>query len=70
MCTIVEKIKNIVKNDIEKLIDDIIRCFPRFFDDFEKWEYGTGVNAGKDFKRIFNKAKKIKKYISKKTHEN
>jgi len=48
-------------SDIEKLTNDILKCFPKFFDHFEGWQYGTGVDASKDFKRMFNKAKKINK---------
>lgn len=47
--------------DVKKLTNDILKCFPKFFDDFEGWQYGTGKDASKDFKRIFNKAKKINK---------
>jgi len=51
--------------DVEKLTNDIIKYFPKFFDDFTNFEYGNGVNAGKDFKKIFNKAKKLNKAVSK-----
>ena len=51
--------------DVKKLTIDIIKYFPKFFDNFEGWEYSSGVNAGKDFKKILNKAKKINKIISK-----
>lgn len=46
-------------SDVDKLTNDIIKYFPKFFDDFTNFEYGTGVDAGKDFKKIFNKAKKL-----------
>jgi hypothetical protein len=46
-------------SDVEKLTNDILKYFPKFFDDFTNYEYGTGVDAGKDFKKIFNKAKKL-----------
>lgn len=49
---------------INNLTDDIIKYFPKFFDDFSDFEYGTGINAGKDFKKIFNKAKKLKKTVT------
>ena len=52
-------------SDVSKITNDIIECFPKFFDDFKNWEYGTGVDAGKDFKKIFNKAKRLNKTISK-----
>ncbi len=52
-------------SDVEKLTNDIIKYFPKFFDDFTNFEYGTGVDAGKDFKKIFNKAKKLQKAVSK-----
>lgn len=51
-------------SDVEKLTNDIIKYFPKFFDDFTNFEYGTGVDAGKDFKKIFNKAKKLNKAVS------
>lgn len=49
--------------DSEKLLDDVIKYFPKFFDDFTNFEYGTGRDAGKDFKKIFNKAKRLKTKI-------
>lgn len=52
-------------SDVEKLTKDIIKYFPKFFDDFKNWEYGTGYDAGKDFKKIFNKAKRLNKAVSK-----
>ena len=52
-------------SDVEKLTNDIIKYFPKFFDDFKNWEYGTGYDAGKDFKKIFNKAKRLNKAVSK-----
>jgi len=52
--------------DVEKLTNDIIKYFPKFFGDFTNFEYGTGFDAGNDFKKIFNKAKKLNKVISKK----
>lgn len=51
-------------SDVEKLTNDILKYFPKFFDDFKNWEYGTGHDAGKDFKKIFNKAKKLNKSVS------
>ena len=51
-------------SDVEKLTNAIIKYFPKFFDDFTNFEYGTGVDAGKDFKKIFNKAKKLNKAVS------
>lgn len=42
------------------LCDQILKVFPKFFDDFLGWKYGNGKDAGKDFKRIYNIAKKIK----------
>lgn len=47
------------------LEDDILKVFPKFFGDFKNWEYGNGTDAGKDFKRIYNKAKKQKINIDK-----
>ena len=55
-------------SDVEKLTSSILIYFPKFFDDFNNWEYGTGRNAGKDFKRIFDHAKRLKDKIPK-THE-
>ena len=52
-------------SDVEKLTNDIIKYFPKFFDDFTNFEYSTGVDAGKDFKKIFNKAKRLNKVVSK-----
>ena len=49
--------------DVNKLTSDIIKYFPKFFDDFTNFEYGTGADAGKDFKKIFNKAKKLNKLV-------
>lgn len=51
--------------DVQKLTNDIIKYFPKFFDDFKNWEYGTGVDAGEDFKKIFNTAKRLNKVVSK-----
>jgi hypothetical protein len=51
--------------DLEKLTNDILKYFPKFFGDFTNWEYGTGRDAGKDFKKIFNKAKRLNKVVSK-----
>ena len=48
---------------IEKLVNEILKTFPKFFDNFKGWEYADGSDAGKDFKRIYNRAKKIKKTI-------
>lgn len=48
----------------KKLCDEIIKIFHKFFDNFENWEYGNGANAGKDFKRILNLAKKIKHLLN------
>ena len=50
-------------SDANKLSKDIIKYFPKFFDDFTNFEYNTGANAGQDFKRIFNKAKKVHNYL-------
>jgi hypothetical protein len=58
-------VSGIFISDVEKLTNDIIKYFPKFFDDFTNFEYGTGVDAGKDFKKIFNKAKKLNKVVSK-----
>jgi len=52
--------------DVEKLTNDILKYFPKFFDDFTNFEYGTGVDAGNDFKKIYNKAKKLNKAVSEK----
>ena len=52
-------------SDAEKLTNDILKYFPKFFDDFANWEYGTGRDAGKDFKKIFNKAKRLNEAVSK-----
>lgn len=52
-----------MEEKIKKLTEDIIKYFPRFFDDFNGWQYGDGVNAGKHFKKIYNQAKKINKTI-------
>jgi len=49
----------------ERLLSDIIRVFPKFFDDFKGWEYENGKDAGKDFKRIFNRAKKLHNDLTK-----
>src|ERR1019366_93019 len=35
--------------DVEKLTNDIIKYFPKFFGDFTNFEYGTGAPAGNDF---------------------
>lgn len=51
-------------SDVEKLTNDIIKYFPKFFDDFTNWEYETGVDAGNDFKKIFNKAKRLNKAVA------
>ena len=51
--------------DVETLTNDILKYFPKFFDDFENWEYGNGKNAGKDFKKIFNKAKRLNSTVYK-----
>jgi hypothetical protein len=48
------------EKEINKLVDEIIKYLPKFFDDFKNWEYGTGSNAGRDFKRMYNRAKKIR----------
>jgi len=48
------------KIETEKLVADIVKYFPKFFGDFSNWQYGNGTDAGKHFKRIFNRAKKIK----------
>jgi len=48
---------------ILNLTKKIIKTLPKFFDDFEGWEYSTGVDAGKDFKSIYNIAKKINKQL-------
>ena len=48
------------QKQIESLVNDILKYFPKFFDNFKGWEYGNGANAGKDFERIFDKALKIK----------
>lgn len=47
-------------NELKAIVDDILKVFPKFFDDFKNWEYGNGTDAGKDFKRIYNKAKRLK----------
>lgn len=52
---------NELTNSILKLTDDIIKILPKFFDDFSNWEYADGSNAGNDFKKIYNQAKKINK---------
>lgn len=49
-------------SDVESLTRDIMKYFPKFFDDFTNFEYGNGVDAGKDFKKIFNKAKRLNKW--------
>lgn len=54
-----------VKKDVESLTRDIMKCFPEFFDDFTNFEYGNGIDAGKDFKKILNKAKRLNKSTSK-----
>lgn len=46
--------------DVQKLLDQILKVFPKFFNDFKWWEYSNGSDAGKDFKSIYNKAKKLK----------
>ncbi len=51
--------------EIQKLCEDIEKVFPKFFDNFENWEYGNGTNAGKDFKRIFNRSRRIKRALTK-----
>jgi hypothetical protein len=55
--------KTHTEQEIIELTNAIIHYFPKFFGDFTDFEYGTGRDAGKDFKKIFNKAKKIKKLI-------
>jgi hypothetical protein len=60
-----EKLNICFIDDVEKLTNDIIKYFPKFFYDFTNWEYFNGVDAGKDFKRIFNKAKRLNKSVSK-----
>ena len=57
---------NIMEKEVKILCEKIIKFLPKFFDDFEGWQYGTGTNAGKDFKNIFNSAKKINKKIKSK----
>lgn len=54
--------------DVEKLTSDIIKYFPKFFNDFEGWQYGNGSDASKDFKRVFNKAKKLNKAVCENSH--
>jgi hypothetical protein len=54
---------NEIKDDVKKLTEAIMKYFPKFFDDFDNWQYGTGVDAGKDFKRIYNRAKRIHKLL-------
>lgn len=58
-----KNISEIFIRDVENLTSDIIKYFPNFFDDFKNWEFSNGADAGKQFKKIFNKAKKIKKSI-------
>lgn len=50
-------------SDIDKLTKNIEKYFPKFFDDFTNFEYGTGVDAGKDFKKIFTNAKRVSKHL-------
>lgn len=52
-------------NNVDNLTNSILKCFPKFFDDFENWEYGTGANAGKDFHKMYKRAKRIKTNIGK-----
>ncbi len=41
------------------LEEKIIKVFDKFFnEDFTNWEYSNGKDASKDFKSIYNKAKK------------
>lgn len=51
--------------EIQKLINEIEKVFPKFFDNFENWEYANGSNAGKDFKKIYNRAMRIKRAFEK-----
>ena len=51
--------EKLIESDIKKLTSDIIKVFPKYFDNFTGFEYGDGRDAGKDFKKIFDRAKKI-----------
>lgn len=52
-----------IKNDVLKLVSEIEKYIPKFFDNFMGWEYANGKDAGKDFKRILKLSKKIKAKI-------
>lgn len=49
------------KESINRLVNQILRVFPKFFDNFEGWEYGNGADAGKHFSSIYDKAKKLRR---------
>ena len=49
--------------EVLKLTDQILKVIPKFFDNFKGWEYANGKDAGKDFKSIYNKAKRINKNL-------
>ncbi len=62
-----EQLQNEAKNvneDVLKLTNDIIKYFPMFFADYKNWQFGNGRDAGKEFKRILNRAKKINKSLT------
>ena len=50
-----------------KLTDAIIKTLPKFFGDFDGWEYADGVppvdQASRDFKKIYDSAKRINKRL-------
>jgi hypothetical protein len=48
------------------MCENIIKTFDRYFNDnYKEFEYGNGKKDGTDFKAIYNKAKKIKKILTK-----
>ena len=39
-------------------LESVAEMVAKFFDNFVNWEYADGSDAGKDFKKLFNLAKK------------
>lgn len=56
-----------IDTEVEKLLNRIEKYFPKFFNDFKDFEYANGRDAGNDFKKIYNLAKRIKKTHLKKS---
>lgn len=53
-----DKALEVLKNEND-LANDIINVFPKFFITYEDWQYGNGTDAGRDFKRIYEKALRL-----------